>query len=174
MFSPSFEGFCLGRGVAAGILMKRLLLALVLVIAAAAIFLGPPLRTAFVMFPNGAIPSRWWPDGGLNDFRLNATLAPLESLRRNIQVLGGLAHANANGGADGAGDHARGNGVFDDPPCRLYPLEVLAVRNVRDLLGLKTPKVDHALMFTNLVTMQPVGPWRKDELVERLERELRR
>src|ERR1044072_2425427 len=57
---------------------------------------GAPLRTAFVFFPNGAIPSRWWPEGGMKDFRLNATLAPLESMRQNIQVLGGLAHANAN------------------------------------------------------------------------------
>jgi hypothetical protein len=62
---------------------------------------------------------------------------------------------------------------FDDPPCRLYPVEVLAVRSVRDLLGLPMPKVDHALMFTNLVTMPPTGPWPADELVARLERELR-
>ena len=73
---------------------------------------GAPLRTAFVFFPNGAIPSRWWPDGGVTDFRLNATLQPLESMRQHVQVLGGLAHANANPGADGAGDHARGNSVF--------------------------------------------------------------
>src|SRR5215217_797760 len=49
---------------------------------------GAPLRTAFVFFPNGAIPDRWWPEGGVSDFRLNATLAPLEPLRRHIQVLG--------------------------------------------------------------------------------------
>lgn len=73
---------------------------------------GAPLRTAFVFFPNGAIPSRWWPEGSETSFRLNSTLAPLEPLRRQLQVLGGLDHANARGGADGAGDHARGNGVF--------------------------------------------------------------
>ena len=73
---------------------------------------GAPLRTAFVFFPNGAIPSRWWPEGGEKDFRFNATLQPLEGVRRHLQVLGGLDHANAKGGADGAGDHARGNGVF--------------------------------------------------------------
>jgi hypothetical protein len=73
---------------------------------------GAPLRTAFVFFPNGAIPTRWWPEGGGSDFRLNSTLAPLESMRRHVQVLGGLDHANAKGGIDGAGDHARGNGVF--------------------------------------------------------------
>ncbi len=73
---------------------------------------GAPLRTAFISFPNGAIPSRWWPEGGLTDFRFNATLQPLESMRKNLQVFGGLAHANANPGNDGGGDHARGSSVF--------------------------------------------------------------
>lgn len=73
---------------------------------------GAPLRTAFVFFPNGAIPSRWWPTGGETDFNLGTTLQPLESIRHQVQVLGGLAHANANPGNDGGGDHARGNGVF--------------------------------------------------------------
>jgi Protein of unknown function (DUF1552) len=74
---------------------------------------GAPLRTAFVFFPNGAIPSRWWPaGGGGSDFALSATLQPLEAMRRHVQILGGLAHLNANPGKDGGGDHARGNGVF--------------------------------------------------------------
>lgn len=73
---------------------------------------GAPLRTAFVFFPNGAIPAKWWPTGGLTDFALHGTLAPLEGMRRHLQVLGGLEHANANAGNDGGGDHARGNGVF--------------------------------------------------------------
>jgi len=73
---------------------------------------GAPLRTAFVFFPNGAIPTRWWPEGGLTDFRFNPTLQPLEGLRKHVQILGGLAQANANAGNDGGGDHARGNSVF--------------------------------------------------------------
>jgi len=73
---------------------------------------GAPLRTAFVFFPNGAIPSRWWPTGSSADFALHDTLAPLEGMRKHIQVLGGLEHANANAGNDGGGDHARGNSVF--------------------------------------------------------------
>ncbi len=73
---------------------------------------GAPLRTAFVFFPNGAIPGRWWPEGGQTDFKFNPTLAPLEGMRKHVQVLGGLNHANAEGGADGGGDHARGTGVF--------------------------------------------------------------
>ena len=74
---------------------------------------GAPLRTAFVYFPNGAIPAQWWPEGdGGTEFELRNTLAPLESARKDIQVLGGLNHENANAGPDGAGDHARANGTF--------------------------------------------------------------
>jgi hypothetical protein len=74
---------------------------------------GAPLRTGFVYFPNGAIPSRWWPaEGGVMDFALNATMQPLNAVRKHIQVMAGLDHLNANPGADGGGDHARGNSVF--------------------------------------------------------------
>ena len=45
---------------------------------------GAPLRTAFVFFPNGAIPSRWWPTGEGADFTLGRTLQPLESSRQFI------------------------------------------------------------------------------------------
>jgi hypothetical protein len=73
---------------------------------------GAPLRAAFVYFPNGAIPSSWWPTGEGSDFRLGRTLEPLEHLKGVVQVLGGLDHRTAEGGKDGAGDHARGGGTF--------------------------------------------------------------
>jgi len=73
---------------------------------------GAPLRTAFIYFPNGAIPKFWWPKGEGTEYQLGRTLEPLESLRDSIQILGGLDHRNAEGGPDGAGDHARGGGVF--------------------------------------------------------------
>ncbi len=73
---------------------------------------GAPLRTAFLYFPNGAIPSVWWPGGGEKDFQLGRTLQPLAALREHLQVLGGLAHVNATAGMDGGGDHARANGTF--------------------------------------------------------------
>lgn len=63
---------------------------------------------------------------------------------------------------------------FDDPGCKLYPVEVLAVRSVREWLSLPMPKVDHPLMHGNLVQMAPSGAWPKHELLQRLERELRR
>ena len=73
---------------------------------------GAPLRTAFVYFPNGAIPAAWWPAGEGNDFALSRTLQPLAAYRKQIQVLGELDHRNAMAGADGGGDHARANGTF--------------------------------------------------------------
>ena len=62
---------------------------------------GAPLRTAFVYFPNGAIPGRWWPDGEGKDFQLNHTMQPLERLKDQVQVISGLDHANATPGPDG-------------------------------------------------------------------------
>ena len=73
---------------------------------------GAPLRTAFLYFPNGAIPAAWWPTGASSDFTLNRTMAPLASVKQHLQVLGGLADLSANGGADGGGDHARANATF--------------------------------------------------------------
>jgi len=73
---------------------------------------GAPLRSAFVFFPNGAIPSAWWPKEEGTAFDWSKTLAPLESSRQYVQVLGGLNHQHAEAGPDGAGDHARGGGTF--------------------------------------------------------------
>lgn len=73
---------------------------------------GVPLRTAFLYFPNGAIPSAWWPTGTGADFALNRTMEPLAKVKQHIQVLGGLNCLSANAGPDGGGDHARANGTF--------------------------------------------------------------
>jgi hypothetical protein len=73
---------------------------------------GAPLRTAFLYFPNGAIPSAWWPAETGANFALNRTMAPLANVRQHLQVLGGLTCLSANAGSDGGGDHARANGTF--------------------------------------------------------------
>ncbi len=73
---------------------------------------GAPLRTAFLYFPNGAIPAAWWPTGTEKNFELNRTLLPLAKVKDKIQVVGGLTDLSAVGGADGGGDHARANGTF--------------------------------------------------------------
>jgi Protein of unknown function (DUF1552) len=73
---------------------------------------GAPLRTAFVYFPNGAIPAAWWPATEGTDFQLSRTLQPLAVNQKQIQVIGELDHLNAMAGMDGGGDHARANGTF--------------------------------------------------------------
>lgn len=73
---------------------------------------GAPLRMAYVYFPNGAIQPNWWPTGEGKDFQFARTMQPLEKLRHEIQVMGGLDHLNATPGPDGAGDHARASGTF--------------------------------------------------------------
>src|SRR3954465_6137901 len=42
---------------------------------------GAPLRTAFLYFPNGAIPGAWWPTGADKEFELNRTLKPLANVK---------------------------------------------------------------------------------------------
>lgn len=73
---------------------------------------GVPLRMAFVYFPNGAIQSDWWPQHEGTGFKFAPTMQPLEALRHEIQLMGGLDHVNATPGPDGAGDHARASGTF--------------------------------------------------------------
>ncbi len=73
---------------------------------------GAPLRTAFLFFPNGAIPKHFWPEGKDKDYTLSKTLEPLADFRDKFQVLKGLDNVSAEGGPDGGGDHARGNGTF--------------------------------------------------------------
>jgi hypothetical protein len=73
---------------------------------------GAPLRSLFCFIPNGVIPAAWWPKEEGKDYAITDTLQPLEANRALFQVMGGLDHRNAEGGPDGGGDHARGNGVF--------------------------------------------------------------
>ena len=77
---------------------------------------GAPLRSAFIYFPNGAIPATWWPSdtssADAKSYEMSQTLKPLEHHRDSLQVLKGLDNRSADGGPDGGGDHARGNGTF--------------------------------------------------------------
>ncbi|HZR18592.1 MAG TPA: DUF1552 domain-containing protein [Verrucomicrobiae bacterium] len=73
---------------------------------------GAPLRFGVVYFPNGAIQPNWWPKGENAQFELAPTMAPLQGLKHQLQVLGGMDQVNAMPGPDGAGDHARASGTF--------------------------------------------------------------
>jgi hypothetical protein len=68
-----------------------------------------PRRMAFVAIPNGVNQQAWWPTGVGKGFQFGPTMEPLAALKDSIQVIGGLDHANAEAGSDGAGDHARAN-----------------------------------------------------------------
>ncbi len=96
---PALESFVPSRSLAAEIAKQT--------IAGTA-----PLRSAFIYFPNGAIPASWWPETEGTDFALSPTLEPLGESRKFVQVLSGLADHAADGGPDGGGDHARANGTF--------------------------------------------------------------
>ncbi|HTL18700.1 MAG TPA: DUF1552 domain-containing protein [Patescibacteria group bacterium] len=73
---------------------------------------GAPMRFGVVYFPNGAIQPSWWPKGEKSEFELAATMEPLQGVKNQIQVLGGMDQVNALPGPDGAGDHARASGTF--------------------------------------------------------------
>jgi hypothetical protein len=73
---------------------------------------GAPLRTAFLYFPNGAIPGAWWPTTTGKDYVFNRTMQSLVNVKDKIQLLGGLTDLSANSGSDGGGDHARANSTF--------------------------------------------------------------
>src|SRR5579872_1158084 len=51
---------------------------------------GAPMRLGVVYFPNGAIQPTWWPKGEKSEFELSETMAPLQGLKNQIQVLGGM------------------------------------------------------------------------------------
>ena len=70
---------------------------------------GAPLRMAFMSIPNGVQQDHWFPT---DDFALNESMSPLESLKSHFQVIGGLDHQHATAGRDGAGDHARASATF--------------------------------------------------------------
>jgi len=67
----------------------------------------PPVRMAFISFPNGAIMDAWRPQGAGEAFEFGPTMQPLSELKSHVTVLSGLAQENGFAKGDGAGDHAR-------------------------------------------------------------------
>lgn len=80
--------------------------------AASARSTATPLRMAFVYAPNGVNLEKWKPQGLGKNYRLGASLKPLETLRDKFQIIGGLDLDTAKPNGDGAGDHARANAAF--------------------------------------------------------------
>src|SRR6187455_3152775 len=72
---PAFQSLRPLQTLAAGAASSRLM---------ATTATGAPLRTAFLYFPNGAIPSAWWPASTGSDFTLNRTMEPLAKVKEHI------------------------------------------------------------------------------------------
>ncbi len=73
---------------------------------------GPPVRLAWLFFPNGAHMQDWTPKAEGKDVTLPWILEPLAEHRQDLLVLSGLAQDQARAHGDGPGDHARSAAVF--------------------------------------------------------------
>ncbi len=58
----------------------------------------PPLRNAFVYFPNGVWEKDWNPSGVGSDYKLTPSLEPLAPVRDKVMVLTGLDKQHSHGG----------------------------------------------------------------------------
>lgn len=58
----------------------------------------PPIRTAFIYFPNGVWEKAWVPEKTGGDFDLTPSLTPLAELRSEVLVLSGLDKKHSHGG----------------------------------------------------------------------------
>jgi len=112
--SLSRRGFLRGVGAAVAVpALESLQAAGAPAVAAKAVTAtGAPLRAAFLYVPNGVNVDKWYPSGTGKDYKLNTSMAPLEGLRKEFQVVKGFEQANAFAGPDGAGDHARSSATF--------------------------------------------------------------
>jgi hypothetical protein len=74
---------------------------------------APPLRVAYLFFPNGVNVEAWRPTADARGMWVpSPTLAPLADFRGDIDVYTGLRHRHAEANGDGPGDHARSAACF--------------------------------------------------------------
>ncbi len=71
-----------------------------------------PKRMGFVYAPNGAIMEHWTPTDIGDNYKLPHILEPLESVKKDLLVVSGLAQDKAKPNGDGPGDHARASATF--------------------------------------------------------------
>jgi hypothetical protein len=58
----------------------------------------PPIRTAFIYFPNGVWEKSWVPETTGSNYALSPSLLPLEAVKDSVLVLSGLDKKNSHGG----------------------------------------------------------------------------
>ncbi len=72
----------------------------------------PPVRLAWIFFPNGTNPNQWEPTKEGSDWDIKPSLESLTPHRQDFSMLSGLAQVNARSLGDGPGDHARSAAAF--------------------------------------------------------------
>jgi hypothetical protein len=95
-----------------GTVMSLPLLDAMLPVGRAAESARPPLRIAWVYFPNGMVREFWTLQGEGRDFQFNKSNAPLVDVREHITLISNLAHDKARPNGDGPGAHAREGATF--------------------------------------------------------------
>ena len=80
--------------------------------AAAAEAEQPPVRSAFVFFPNGAIMPQWQPSRYGINFPFPKSVESLQPFADDLLFVSGLAQDMARAHGDGGGDHARNSATF--------------------------------------------------------------
>ncbi len=101
-----------GTGVALGLPMLELMRPARTLLAGDRSSDQPPVRLAWVFFPNGTNPERWQPKTTGRDWEILPSLEPLREFKSDLSVLSGLAQVNARSLGDGPGDHARSASTF--------------------------------------------------------------
>ena len=71
-----------------------------------------PPRVSFLYVANGVIQDQWTPATTGAGFELTPILKPLEPLKKDINLLSGLAHLQADTFGDGTGDHPRASAAW--------------------------------------------------------------
>jgi hypothetical protein len=69
-------------------------------------------RLGFIYAGNGIVHQHWIPETTGKDFALSRNLAPLARVRDHLNVITGLAHAQAETFGDGTGDHPRSSAAW--------------------------------------------------------------
>jgi hypothetical protein len=72
----------------------------------------PPLRLAWVYFPNGMVREFWTPQGEGRDYQFNKTNAPLAEVREHVTLISNFVHDKARPNGDGPGGHAREGATY--------------------------------------------------------------
>lgn len=101
-----------GLGVAMGLPALEAMVPGTSLLRAAEATTKPPVRLAWIFFPNGTNPRQWEPSTEGTDWDIKPSLEALAPHRQDFSMISGLAQVNARSLGDGPGDHARSAAAF--------------------------------------------------------------